>query len=396
MAARKKATKLPREGYEAPPDAAFLAAIRAAPDDDAPRLVYADHLLESSDESERLRGEFIVAQCEVARLPRNGPEWRRAITRDYHLRRAVVDELTKAGAIEWERGFPSVVRGSPKGIERTWKKLVDQPIRQITLVASRPVRPTLAELAWLKGTFPQVEAIRFSNNEANGVFDATSFGELSLDDKTPAWTDGSLPHASIREHATRLDLDDDTLDGRRIDLASYAQQGWSKLRELSLRSSDAEAMFTIANRPLKKLSWTLHGAASPRFVTLAAFSTLEELDANERLDVGLAEAIASSSLTHLSLHRDATPDGLAAFDPPPCLRQLALLFAGGQERETRYRLVRGDFPNLEKLVLRRFELDASFARLSFPKLTEVELTECAFDANIEAELRKLWPAMVVR
>ena len=37
----------------------YLAAIRAAPDDDAPRLVYADWLLERGDP----RGEFIILQC---------------------------------------------------------------------------------------------------------------------------------------------------------------------------------------------------------------------------------------------------------------------------------------------------------------------------------------------
>jgi uncharacterized protein (TIGR02996 family) len=41
-------------------EAALLAAIRAAPDDDAPRLVYADWLTERGD----ARGAMIVAQCE--------------------------------------------------------------------------------------------------------------------------------------------------------------------------------------------------------------------------------------------------------------------------------------------------------------------------------------------
>src|SRR5213078_1683780 len=43
--------------------AAFLRAIRAAPDDDLPRLVYADYLDERGDP----RGEFIRLQCELAR-----------------------------------------------------------------------------------------------------------------------------------------------------------------------------------------------------------------------------------------------------------------------------------------------------------------------------------------
>jgi uncharacterized protein (TIGR02996 family) len=45
--------------------AAFLAAICAEPDDDAPRLIYADWLEEHGDLD---RAEFIRAQCELARL----------------------------------------------------------------------------------------------------------------------------------------------------------------------------------------------------------------------------------------------------------------------------------------------------------------------------------------
>ena len=55
------------------PDAApFLAAIRAAPDDDAPRLIYADWLDEHGQPE---RAEFIRVQCELAR--RESPELRR-------------------------------------------------------------------------------------------------------------------------------------------------------------------------------------------------------------------------------------------------------------------------------------------------------------------------------
>jgi len=47
----------------------FLNAIIAAPDDDTPRLVYADWLEERGDQ----RGEFIRVQCELARLPDEDP-----------------------------------------------------------------------------------------------------------------------------------------------------------------------------------------------------------------------------------------------------------------------------------------------------------------------------------
>ena len=43
---------------------AFLQAIRDSPDDDTPRLVFADWLTENGDAD---RGEFIRVQCELAR-----------------------------------------------------------------------------------------------------------------------------------------------------------------------------------------------------------------------------------------------------------------------------------------------------------------------------------------
>src|SRR5262245_21186781 len=59
-------------------EAALLDEIRAGPDDDGPRLVFADALSERGDPW----GELIVASCEVARLAREGvvdPQRRRAL-----------------------------------------------------------------------------------------------------------------------------------------------------------------------------------------------------------------------------------------------------------------------------------------------------------------------------
>lgn len=58
VAVLRAAPDLPRDAK------ALLAAVLAAPDDDAPRLVYADWLLEQGDP----RGEFIAVQCELASL----------------------------------------------------------------------------------------------------------------------------------------------------------------------------------------------------------------------------------------------------------------------------------------------------------------------------------------
>src|SRR5438552_114024 len=50
-------------------EAAFLRLIAAAPDDDAPRLIYADWLEERGDP----RGSFIRVQCALARLAADDP-----------------------------------------------------------------------------------------------------------------------------------------------------------------------------------------------------------------------------------------------------------------------------------------------------------------------------------
>jgi uncharacterized protein (TIGR02996 family) len=76
---------------------AFWAAIRANPDDDTPRLVYADWLQENGDEP---RAEFIRVQCALARLPSD----RRKNRKERAALQAREDELVtqhKAAWSEW-------------------------------------------------------------------------------------------------------------------------------------------------------------------------------------------------------------------------------------------------------------------------------------------------------
>ncbi len=96
-------------------DEAFLEAIREAPDDDAPRLLYADWLEERGDP----RGEFIRAQCVLERLDpadpirleledeaqallgRHEEEWTaplRGAASEWRFRRGFVEEAVVAGS----------------------------------------------------------------------------------------------------------------------------------------------------------------------------------------------------------------------------------------------------------------------------------------------------------
>jgi uncharacterized protein (TIGR02996 family) len=85
---------------------AFLRAIFDAPDDDTPRLVYADFLQENGDED---RAELIRVQCERARLPAEADTDRRRWLeeRNGRLKEEVIpwDEMMAGAAVMMDRGL---------------------------------------------------------------------------------------------------------------------------------------------------------------------------------------------------------------------------------------------------------------------------------------------------
>jgi uncharacterized protein (TIGR02996 family) len=74
--------------------AAFLAAIVASPDDDLPRLVYADFLDESGDPAAAARAEFIRVQCELDRCSADDDQRAALQKRERALLRKHADEWT--------------------------------------------------------------------------------------------------------------------------------------------------------------------------------------------------------------------------------------------------------------------------------------------------------------
>ena len=73
---------------------AFLHAILEAPEDDAPRLVYADWL---DDHGQPARAEFIRLQCALAKLPPDAPQRPEMRQRE--------EELLSLHSWEWAAGF---------------------------------------------------------------------------------------------------------------------------------------------------------------------------------------------------------------------------------------------------------------------------------------------------
>src|SRR5207344_2104774 len=95
-------------------DAAFLRAILAHPDDDAPRLIYADWLDEQGDAD---RAEFIRLQVQLSRMPTGdpdrGPMYARSRELEQSHRVEWLNRLPQFDDVHWgvfERGFVVAAR----------------------------------------------------------------------------------------------------------------------------------------------------------------------------------------------------------------------------------------------------------------------------------------------
>lgn len=170
--------------------AQLLGAIIETPDEDTPRLVYADYL-EENDQPER--AEFIRAQCEYARLPpwdaraksllqctrvllaRRGREW--------------CDALPRLEGIAWgefARGFVSRVSVTSAKALRTHASAIQAvaPVDHATIPMSeaRDVE-NRCELPWLRGLCltdaEEFDAARFSRLLESGIADHLRTLDLS-------------------------------------------------------------------------------------------------------------------------------------------------------------------------------------------------------------------------
>jgi uncharacterized protein (TIGR02996 family) len=144
---------------------AFVQAIIQQPDDDVPRLVYADWLEERNDP----RGEFIRVQCELAKIPIDDPRWDALEQREWDLLRAHEEKWTadiKSLVSDWQfhRGFVDTVsmgaRAFVDGAEKLFKRV---PIRSLTLSRVGPSTVSGKELA----VIPQLANLRSLNLKGN-------------------------------------------------------------------------------------------------------------------------------------------------------------------------------------------------------------------------------------
>ena len=153
--------------------AAFLAAIADAPDDDLPRLVYADYLDENGEPE---RAEFIRVQIELANLPDTDPRRAGLETRE--------DELLTPHRWVWSlpefrgqsqvfrRGFVERVNVSAEWLIAHPDSLAAPgPLRAMRVFNATPFLPRLAEVPGLA----RLETLDLSNTNFAGPDDVRNF-----------------------------------------------------------------------------------------------------------------------------------------------------------------------------------------------------------------------------
>lgn len=122
----------------------LLRAVRAAPDDDHPRLIFADWFEQNGDAE---RAEFVRVQCRLAALPYVTNEWRRLRDRERHLLGAnrarwvaafpVLRDRGVTASDRWEfrRGFVECVTLSARSfLDRGEAVFRLAPVRRLRLV----------------------------------------------------------------------------------------------------------------------------------------------------------------------------------------------------------------------------------------------------------------------
>ncbi|MFO0737524.1 MAG: TIGR02996 domain-containing protein [Labilithrix sp.] len=366
-------------------EAAFLDVISAAPDDDAPRLVYADHLLESADELSRVRGELIIAQCTRAREPMWSEAWLCARATEKRLLPLVRGRGDGGFKVEeWSRGFPSWIQITPAAL-RARAETIELPLETLSFTTSYEeprIEVTLGELAWARRAYPHVRQLIITNAEGGLTLRTALLPELDESDARLAWPDRGVPHVSLHAAITRLviiDTDEDRLE-------PYLGLPLPALDELLLRGADVERMVAmVAHRRLRDLGWRPELDAERPGLALARSNALDGVErsrAYNHFEPELAEAIAaSSSITDLSVRYDWRTTALARLAAMPLasrVRRLELHYGHLNRPRDREPIMTGHFSALRSLSLRRFHLAAG-ARLELPALVELELEFCKVD-----------------
>jgi uncharacterized protein (TIGR02996 family) len=114
---------------------AFLNAIIANPEDDVPRLVFADYLEESGEPALIARAKYIRLHIELLRSPENAKETQRIVFQCQELRSQFRDELDQLPVQKSQPVKVTYVRGFPEQLMTSWDgllQLTDHNVSSVT------------------------------------------------------------------------------------------------------------------------------------------------------------------------------------------------------------------------------------------------------------------------
>jgi uncharacterized protein (TIGR02996 family) len=279
---------------------AFLADVIEHPDDDVPRLVFADWL---DDQGEAERAELIRVQVELARLPADDPrrtalQWREADLLGRNLQRwmAPVADCSVSSP-DFRRGFIEAVDCHAAALLDSGGRLFARaPIRELTLYASSAYLSTLARREWL-ARLVTLRLIGEGTQPAQDVFSLHSFAELVC----------ASPHL---RHLRVLDLSGCALGASRIVVLALSRS-LPALAELGLAGNelDDEAARALAGSPQRHGLEVLdlgNNVITNRGATLLASSPhlgrlrWLRLDGNPIGDAGILALLGSAALPRLT------------------------------------------------------------------------------------------------
>ena len=123
---------------------ALTRAVAAHPDEDTPRLAFADWLDEHGDAGDKVHARFVRVQCEMAALEEQAPRWRKLFAeqsklfKDLNRRKRLWPAHLKGrtfGGCGYERGFPAQITVFAKRfLAEAERFYADDPIQTVKFV----------------------------------------------------------------------------------------------------------------------------------------------------------------------------------------------------------------------------------------------------------------------
>ena len=231
-------------------DDAFLAAIIADPDNDMPRLVYADYLDERGDSD---RAEFIRVQCELAQ--RNSAQLQSL--RELHQKDWQLSQFD--GLQRFRRGFIEVVDVSAESLLRHHEQLFRMaPVQELRIRNASGHWANLAAIADLR----KIRTLDLSNSETFGNNRINDFlARASLDSlvgltlrNNQLWAEmlEVLAENPIIAQLTSLDLSGNPIQDRGAELLAN-HRSFANLKHLRLNSNDQRSEYCIHEAGLNAL-----------------------------------------------------------------------------------------------------------------------------------------------